>query len=353
MKNTLVVSAILLCLCAVGAAQDCDRVVGKTAATPAATPAAEGARAQGSITTMFAWNGGYAGNTFDLTGNIDFFCEGIDVNWISAGEVIDVEVYYKWGTAYGYETDPGAWTLLGSGSATAAGSDLPTWIDLTGNGVLFTQMQKMGLAVSVRNYPDLFGFLGYTNGNWTFSNADIHELECHHGLSDPVFSYGFYPRCWNGTFYYNTSGVANPTIDVKCNGEDRGAEVYDGADCTLTLDVAARDFAGYPVEIWVLGLNKATGDFFTYGAYPAAFWLPGASNFFYGGGLIDFSVRETSSIVLIYKGPHRFLILGNDHQMWMRFPVAVRQQSSGGATTVGNESHGSPKCQAQTVLQIR
>ena len=78
MIKALVIFVVFLCLCAVGFAQDCDRVVEKTTATPAT----KGTRAQGSITTMFAWNGGYAGNTFDITGNIDFYCDGVDVNCV-------------------------------------------------------------------------------------------------------------------------------------------------------------------------------------------------------------------------------------------------------------------------------
>ena len=283
MKKALVVFAVALCLCTVGFAQDSDRVFEKTQTTPVY----EGPRAQGSITTLFAWNNGYAGNTFDITGYADFFCDGVDVNWTSAGEVIDVDMYYKVGTAYGYEGDPGAWTLLGSNSATAAGPDLPTYIDLAGNGVQF--IGEMGCAVHVSNYMALYGFLGYTNGTHIYANADIEELETHHGLTDVPFSSSFYPREWNGTFYYNTSGAANPTIDVKCNGSDGGLEVFDGANCTVTLDIAARDFAGFPAEVWVLGLDMTTGGIFTYGEYPAAIWLPGVCNFFYGGGLMDFA----------------------------------------------------------------
>ncbi len=285
MKKSLIICMAFFFVCTLGSAQDCDRVFEKTHATPGV----RGGDVQGSITTMFAWNGGYAGNTFDITANVDIYCDGIDVNWISAGETITVEMYYKTGTAYGYETDPGAWTLLGTNSAAAAGPDLPTWIDLSGNGILFAENHEMGCAVHVNNYPDLYGFLGYTNGTWIFSNDDITELEVHHGLADPVFSYGFYPRCWNGTFHYNMTGIATPLIDVKCNGEDDRVEIYDGANCTLTLDVTPRDFAGYPAEIWVLGMNKTTGGIFTYGEYPSAIWLPGANNAFFGGGLIDIS----------------------------------------------------------------
>jgi len=91
------------------------------------------------------------------------------------------------------------------------------------------------------------------------------------------------------TFYYNTSGAATPIIDVQCNGDNGGVVVFDGANCTLTLDVQARDFAGFPAEVWALGLDLTTGGIFTYGEYPSAIWLPGVCNFFYAGGLMDFA----------------------------------------------------------------
>jgi len=279
MKKALVVFAVALCLCTAGFAQDSDRVFEKTQATPAF----EGQRAQGSITTLFAWNNGYAGNTFDITGVSDFYCDGIDVNWISAGEVIDVDVYYKTGTAYGYEADPSAWTLMGSNSNTAAGPDLPTFIDLAGNGVQF--IGEMGVAVHVSNYATLYGFLGYTNGTYLYSNADITELETHHGLTDVVFTSSFYPRAWNGTFYYDSTGVAYPVLDIKCNGEDAGVEIYNGNNCTLTLDLQARDFAGYPVELWVALVTPA-GNWWT---FQYGNWYPDLGHPAWQSGLLDWS----------------------------------------------------------------
>ena len=82
-------------------------------------------------------------------------------------------------------------------------------------------------------------------------------------------------------------GPALPRIDVEANGEDSNVEVFDGANVTVTIDVQARDYAGFPVEIWVVGVNKTSGGIFSYGAYPAAVWLPGVCNFYYGGGLMD------------------------------------------------------------------
>ena len=110
-------------------------------------------------------------------------------------------------------------------------------------------------------------------------------------------AWGVYGTDFGGDFYllfenaikWCASGQGNPypRLDVDCNGDDGPVEVFDGANCTVTIDVEARDFAGFPAEIWVIGVNKTSGGVFSYGAYPSAVWLPGVCNFYYGGGLMD------------------------------------------------------------------
>ena len=285
MKNALVVFVSLFCLCTVGFAQVADDGMPVDPMEVSAV-APDTTRGQGSITTMFAANNGFAGNTFDIMPSMDMFCDGIDVNAGSGGETTVVDVYYKAGSCVGYENDASAWTFLGTNTATSAGYDLPTWIDLTGNGVQFIGGNTYGIYVDIANYST--SRMNYTNGQHSYSNADI-GLTTNTGQTSPAFSGSFFPREWNGTFYYNTSGAATPLIDVKCNGGDAGVEVFDGANCTVTLDIQARDFAGFPAEVWVLGVDKTSGGVFTYGEYPSAVWLPGVCNFFYGGGLMDFA----------------------------------------------------------------
>ncbi len=96
---------------------------------------------------------------------------------------------------------------------------------------------------------------------------------------------------WENAIKWCASGQGNPypRLDVDCNGDDGPVEVFDGANCTITIDVEARDFAGFPSEIWVMGLNLTSGGLFTYGEYPSAVWLPGVCNYFYMGGLMDFA----------------------------------------------------------------
>lgn len=190
----------------------------------------QGGKGSGSITTMFAMNGGYAGNTFDIIpfSNLNEIT-AMDINWTSAGEIVEVDTYFKLGTAYGYETSPGDWTSLASGTGVGAGIDLPTFIDLSGNGIPFPATgERYGIAMGVTNYSSLKGYLGYTNGQYMFSNADV-ELQTQHGLGDPIFSSAFYPRCWNGTLYYNTG--LPPALNVY----PKSVSTYYGGTFTFYL----------------------------------------------------------------------------------------------------------------------
>lgn len=85
------------------------------------------------------------------------------------------------------------------------------------------------------------------------------------------------------------AAVNYPELDVKCNGLDSTVEVEDSDAIRLTVDIAARDFTGYPCEVWILGIDKTSGAVYTHGAYPNASWLPGTHNRFYAGGLGDYS----------------------------------------------------------------
>ena len=126
---------------------------------------------------------------------------------------------------------------------------------------------------------ELDGTLGTAGGCAIYTDPTYGKAlaAMHQGSTDDVIAvYSFAPNPF-------------PKLDIDCNGDDGPIEVFDGANCTVTIDVEARDFAGFPAELWVLGVDKTSGGVFTYGAYPSAVWLPGVCNFFYGGGLMDFA----------------------------------------------------------------
>lgn len=168
------------------------------------TPAAPGPAAPlapGSLTTLFATNNQFAGNTFDLLPAVDMTITGFDVN-LSAGADTTIAIYWRNGTANGFESSSAGWTLLGTQTVTPAGPDVPTNVSI--GGLALTAGNTYGIYVDVQSYPS--ASMLYTNGGpTTYSNADL-SLTTYHGKGNPAFSGGnFFPRQWNGTVYYDTN----------------------------------------------------------------------------------------------------------------------------------------------------
>ena len=195
---------------------------------------------RGSITTQFAANNGYSGNTWDIEPVTTLTeCTAMDINWMSAGELLNVDAYYILDdTADGNELNAGAWSTLGNiTGVVSAGADLPTYCDFSGNGVVFGPGEH-AMGVHVNNYLYLISYLGYTNGQYYYSNADL-GLETWHGQADPWCSYAFFPRAWNGTLYYN----AGPPPPLMVSPSEISA--YFGGTFTFSLfgdGLGGRDF---------------------------------------------------------------------------------------------------------------
>jgi hypothetical protein len=150
----------------------------------------------GSITTTFAHNNFLNGNMFDLTtfGN-SLLITGLDINvaFLDAGDTL--QVYLKTGTYVGSETNSSAWSLVSSTPVNSANAtDTPTFVDVTDFSLQANT--TYGLYVTLPS-----GFLAYTNGANTFSNADL-QLDLGVGKEYP-FASTFSPRTWNGTVYYD------------------------------------------------------------------------------------------------------------------------------------------------------
>jgi hypothetical protein len=146
------------------------------------------------LTTQFARDNGFSGNSFDVYALTPLTIVGFDCN-LDAGPT-DVYVYYKMGTADGFEQSTGDWTLLGSESVVGAGPDLPTHVDV--GGLYIDTGDTYGIIIT-----ETASAMEYTNGGpLQFSNADM-RIETFRGLSTGwpppnVFSY----RSWNGTVHY-------------------------------------------------------------------------------------------------------------------------------------------------------
>jgi len=165
----------------------------------------------GSLSTIFTGgnnNSVGGGNYYDMTvthtGGITV--TSFDVNSFSAaGTPVTINIWTRPGTSSGFETSSAGWTMVSTGSAISAGPNVPTNVDVTdfslGTGVTGFALNNAGFAFA------------YTNGNGTnqdYSNAD---LSLHLGTSTNVFFAApiFTPRVWNGTIYYSTAPVPEPT----------------------------------------------------------------------------------------------------------------------------------------------
>jgi hypothetical protein len=168
--------------------------------------------AAGSLTTLFASNNGFAGNMFDITPTADLEITAIDINVTAAGTLAEVDVWYRAGTSVGFENSSAGWTFLGSYSGTSAGQDLPTNIDMAGNGMTFLGGQSYGMYVDLTSYSTQT--FRYTNGANTYSNADL-SLTTNVGKGSGFGGSTFTPREWNGTIYYDNPGGGGLTLSVS------------------------------------------------------------------------------------------------------------------------------------------
>ena len=121
-------------------------------------------RAPASLCTDFNTNNGFAGNMFDIEPTVSLEITAIDVNVDGVGQQVDVDVWYIPGTSFGSESNAAGWTLIGSYSGISAGADLPSFIDMAGNGVQFIGGQTYGIYVDITSYSSGTS-INYTNGD--------------------------------------------------------------------------------------------------------------------------------------------------------------------------------------------
>ena len=150
------------------------------------------------LTTMFASDNQFAGNSFDVGAYTPLTIVGFDINLDVGIANHNIDVYYRAaGTADGFEQSPGEWTLLGSDVVVPAGMDLPTHVDV--GGLFLDTGDTVGIIILSHEATD-FRYTG--GGPNTYTNDDIGVIT-YRGLGAgwppaSVFTY----RAWNGTVHY-------------------------------------------------------------------------------------------------------------------------------------------------------
>jgi hypothetical protein len=181
-----------------------------------------------SLTTTYATDNNFAGNMFDVTASRNLRINSFDVHLGNAGAAVDVAVYWRPGTANGFENSATGWTLLGTRTVTSNGQGTPTPLPI--GGLRLAAGQTYGLYIAVLNYPA--AAMLYSNGSNVFSNSDL-SLTTLFGKGDVPFAGGtFSPRQWNGTIYYGPSFTS-------C-----AAEGYTGTKLTLCQKVCESNLTG-------------------------------------------------------------------------------------------------------------
>lgn len=161
------------------------------------------AEGDSSMTTLFASDNNFAGNSFDIQTTVDVTIVGFDCNLGPDAPNYTVNVYWKDGTANGFEQTPTEWTLLGSSYVVGAGVDLPTHIDV--GGLMISAGSTVGMIIQAEEAIGGTGGFYYTNGALgdTFTNGEM-TITTYSGLSNewPPGSV-FAGREWNGTVHYD------------------------------------------------------------------------------------------------------------------------------------------------------
>ncbi|MCH8236467.1 MAG: S8 family serine peptidase, partial [Chloroflexi bacterium] len=199
-----------------------------------------GGTESGSIKTTFRGGNGNAGAMFDITAHEDITISGFDIQH-TATVSITIEVYSVAGGFAGNETNPAAWTLMGSQILTPNGEGAATHVSI--GGLSIAAGQTFGLYVTDTAGA---GFMRYTNGRETWDNGEV-------AISTGVGK--FYPfggtslgRSWNGVVYYDllAAGVGPYAFSIQSNGDDQLYRIDLTTGSTQSMGAA-------------MGLNDAEG----------------------------------------------------------------------------------------------
>lgn len=148
------------------------------------------------------------GVMFDIVGKKAVTINGFDIH---TGAVTDedISVYYRKGTHVGFDSNPAAWTLLGTTKITGTYGTISK-IPLPVNVTMFG-------GDTLAFYFTCDGYVGYNYGtavgNTLIEDANIKILEGRNKAT-PLFAGGVSPRCFNGKVRYSAVGIAWNTLAI-------------------------------------------------------------------------------------------------------------------------------------------
>jgi len=278
------------------------------------------------LPTTMAGGNGQAGNMFDLTATNDVSICSFDVHTSAAAPGLVAEVYTvtAGGTYVGNETNPGAWTLVGTTTFTGLGPNVVTPLNL-GLGITMPAGTTLGFYVTVQGTVP--AFLAYTNGAALgapfASDANLTFYEGA-GIAYP-YAGTFAPRIFNGNIVYETGltptclpppptwQVNSPASSVDVDGvlataygtSAANTDIINGGPSTATLttsltsifDLAISLEPAYP-STTPPGLLTPGGQAVNFNLLTATFLNGGAAiSFLPHPGTISFAVTLPNGVV--------------------------------------------------------
>lgn len=186
--------------------------------------------AQSPLTTFYSGGALLNGPTVyfnDVVVNAPIQITQIDVNTTSAVNTVgSLDVYVISGSRVGFETNVAAWTLVSTGTVTAAGANVPSVAVMTTPIVLMPGNYGIAIQSNVINssYSTSTG-LNYSTAEMTLLNGG--------GSANGAFGTAIccQPRTWNGSFHYLPAGsgtvATNTLFGTGCPAASSGSTFYE------------------------------------------------------------------------------------------------------------------------------
>jgi len=221
---------------------------------------ATAARAQ-SLFTTFDGGNAFAGNTFNLTAQKPITIIGFDTNlsnFTGSPRNESVSLYFRNGTAVGFETTPGSWATFGTDTRVAnAGEGNPSHANLC--GLEFAPGQLRGMYLDLQSYLPATNQMNYTNGGISSLNSDL-TLTTNTGQTSPAFFGSIANRIWNGRVYYKPTAACVPLSTPFLSNFTQAGQVF---NLVATNPITITSF---DMNFFSAGSNKVVAVYYKLGA---------------------------------------------------------------------------------------